>query len=243
MFDQDMRVGKRSVVSLPPPSGWSYSWRVPSRPLHSLNPPSATLATALSAPSTPVLLESISATTKLKLRAGSRTARAALVATSTAMTSSLDDLQLVLGARDAEDHELRRLHRGHAHVDDDFPRVDDARGVVVIVRLHEVGRLRRRPGKGASFPDALEEAGDRHRQLLPQVNVGRLECAPLHAARDRLLDRHQEAPDVHEAPRRIAAHRPRAEDANSSSWKCADAVDPDRVERFLELRRDVRGRP
>src|SRR5688500_11923904 len=139
---------------------------------------------------------------------------------------------------DPEDHELGRLHRREADLDDQLARVDDLGRVGLGVALDVERLLRSRPHQGARAPQERQERGDRPLHALPEAMVVGLEDDPLGRALDRRLHHDEQAADVDVAPARIRRQGAGAPDADRAVHE-ADAVDALRVEQVLLALRDV----
>src|SRR5882672_7695957 len=147
-------------------------------------------------------------------------------------------LDLTCHLADAEDHELRRLHRSDADLADHLARVDHLRRVGLGVALHVERLLRSLAHQRARVVDAQQEGGDVPGDPLPERLVVGLEDHPLGADLDRLLDHQEQAADVDVPPRRVAGDRARAPDPDAAVAHVPDAVDPARVQEVLLRARD-----
>src|SRR5215211_685788 len=96
---------------------------------------------------------------------------------------------------DAEDDELRGLHRRDADEDDEPAVVDVGLGHRGLPHLDEERLLGRVPEERAVPPDAGEEVREAAADRGPQGGGVRLEDRELRAPLDRLLDEEEEPPD------------------------------------------------
>src|SRR2546427_12538423 len=80
---------------------------------------------------------------------------------------------------DADDDELRGLHRGDPDLADQFPGVARLGRVGLLVALDVVGLVLGGADRGALLPEIAEEHVDRADHLLPQARLVRLEDPPL----------------------------------------------------------------
>src|SRR5467141_1358151 len=151
---------------------------------------------------------------------------------------SFELLGLPCHLADAEDDELRRLHRSDADLADHLAGVDHLRRVGLGVALDVERLLRSLAHQRARVVDAQQEGGDVPGDPLPERLVVGLEDHPLRADLDRLLDHQEQAADVDVPPRRVAGDRARAPDTDAAIAHVPDAVDPARVEEVLLRPRD-----
>src|SRR6267378_737818 len=139
---------------------------------------------------------------------------------------------------DAEDDELRRLHRSDADLADHLAGIDHFRRVGLGVALDVERLLRSLAHQRARVVDAQQEGGDVPGDPLPERLVVGLEDHPLRSDLDRLLDHQEQAADVDVPPRWVAGDRARAPDPDSTVAHVPDAVDPARIEEVLLRPRD-----
>src|SRR5713101_6343539 len=97
---------------------------------------------------------------------------------------------------EAEDHELGRLHGGHADLADHHAGIDRLRRVGLVVTLDEERLVRREAEQRPLAPFVHEECGDGAPNLRPEPVVVRLEDRPLRPPEDGLLQVVEEAADV-----------------------------------------------
>src|SRR6267378_3110995 len=102
---------------------------------------------------------------------------------------------------DAEDDELRRLHRSDADLADHLAGIDYFRRVGLGIALDVERLLRRLAHQRARVVDAQQEGRDVPGDPLPERLVVGLEDHPLRADLDRLLDHQEQTADVDVPPR------------------------------------------
>src|SRR5512143_4086108 len=83
---------------------------------------------------------------------------------------------------DAEDHELRRLNRGHADFDNQAPHIARRRRVELLIAFDVEGLVGRSPEERAIAPDRAQEGIDIAADAAPEQDVVGLEDGPLRAA-------------------------------------------------------------
>src|SRR5215208_4564627 len=99
-----------------------------------------------------------------------------------------------------EDHELSRLHRRHADLDDQLALIADLLWIELFITFDIERLLRREPKQHAIAPAHRQEGARLTPHLGPQILVVRLEDHPLGAALKRLLDVSEQPPHAHIAP-------------------------------------------
>src|SRR3954447_6561680 len=102
----------------------------------------------------------------------------------------------VLDLGDAEDHELRRLHRRDPDLDDHLALVDRVRRVRFGITLDVERLLGGGTEQRAVTPEAPQECTDRALEALPQGHVVRFEDRVLRAVHDRRFDHVEQSADV-----------------------------------------------
>src|SRR2546425_1679685 len=127
---------------------------------------------------------------------------------------------------DADDDELRGLHRGDPDLADQFPGVARLGRVGLLVALDVVGLVLGGADQGALLPEIAEEHVDRADHLLPQAGLVRLEDHPLRVLLHALAHEDEKPPHVDLHERRIGAERTRAPDADAAAGEGNQGVDP-----------------
>src|SRR5690625_4950697 len=139
----------------------------------------------------------------------------------------------LLGLADPEDHELGRLDRRQADLDDELARRDAVGGVGRLVALDVVGLVGRGPEQGAGLPQAVQVAAEGAGDAFPQGDVVGLEHRPLGALHDGGLHHVEQAAHVDVLPVGVRGQGARTPDPDPAGAEGPDAVDPDRVQQAL----------
>src|SRR5260370_34621673 len=161
------RVGKRNVAPLFPPSLYSSTSMLISRPLHSLNPPVGWICPGAK-PVPGAFAESTSVMRKLNARYGSTLNTCAVLPMPSPL---LRHFQRIAHPPDSKRDELRGQRGRHADFYDQFTQRRRALRIVRFVAFHVVRFFRRSSRQRAFLPLAFQKTGNRNTQNNPQRHI------------------------------------------------------------------------